>query len=255
MAIEFGLVDRAPPVDLLREMALGLQQRRAFEDDARQQQFRAASQSAITPEGRVDMEAMRRAYAQVGDVGALQEMEQRQASALAAQQEAARKNAVPLARMIAGVTDEATYQRARAVAGSLGIDTSFMPPNYTPEAVAMANDVLRGLMEPAEQPAPTTMQRNYEFLRGIKPELGEQYVANQANPVRYLPDGMGGYTPVSPGGGIPSARTGGPPAAAIEALRRGEGTPEQFDQQFGQGAAARAMGNGGPASAPGGFPG
>lgn len=244
MAINFGLVDRAPPVDLLREMALGLQQRRAFEDDARQQQFRAASQAAITPEGRVDMEAMRRAYAQVGDVGALQEMEQRQASALAAQQKAARDNAVPLARMIAGVTDEATYQRARAVAGSLGIDTSFMPPNYTPEAVAMAGDVLRGLSEPAE---PTAMQRNYEFLTGRDPRLGQQYLETQANPPRFIPDGMGGGQWAQPGGAMP-AQPGGPQPGTVEGGYRFKGGDP------GNQANWEPVGNGGPASAPGGFP-
>lgn len=39
----------------------------------------------------------------------------------------------------------------------------------------------------------------------------------------------------------------GPTQAHIDALRRGEGTAEQFDMKFGQGAAARAMGVNGPA--------
>jgi hypothetical protein len=45
----------------------------------------------------------------------------------------------------------------------------------------------------------------------------------------------------------------GIPQEAIEALKRGEGTPEQFDQMFGQGAAARAMG-GTASNSGGGFP-
>src|SRR5690606_31681609 len=35
------------------------------------------------------------------------------------------------------------------------------------------------------------------------------------------------------------------PPEAVEALRRGEGTPAQFDEMFGPGAAARVMGMGG----------
>jgi len=48
-------------------------------------------------------------------------------------------------------------------------------------------------------------------------------------------------------GGAGAAPTPVLPSSAIEALRRGEGTPEQFDEMFGPGAAARALGNGGGA--------
>lgn len=50
----------------------------------------------------------------------------------------------------------------------------------------------------------------------------------------------------------PAASSGVPPEAAA-ALRRGEGTPEQFDAIFGPGASARIMGGGAGDSA-GGFP-
>lgn len=54
------------------------------------------------------------------------------------------------------------------------------------------------------------------------------------------------------GQGAPVGQRGIPPAA-VEALRRGEGTPEQFDEMFGPGAAARIMGGAG-SNASGGFP-
>jgi len=50
--------------------------------------------------------------------------------------------------------------------------------------------------------------------------------------------GAGGATPAAAGGGNFPA----PPAAAIDALRRGQGTDAQFDAIFGPGAAARARG-------------
>jgi hypothetical protein len=50
--------------------------------------------------------------------------------------------------------------------------------------------------------------------------------------------GAGGAAPAAAGGGNFPA----PPAAAIDALRRGQGTDAQFDAIFGPGAAARARG-------------
>lgn len=40
----------------------------------------------------------------------------------------------------------------------------------------------------------------------------------------------------------PAGATSSPPQAAIDALKRGEGTPEQFDAQFGKGAAEKVLG-------------
>lgn len=49
-----------------------------------------------------------------------------------------------------------------------------------------------------EQQQPTSLQRNYEFYKQTAPELAPKYLENQANPVRFLPDGVGGYTPIDP---------------------------------------------------------
>lgn len=60
----------------------------------------------------------------------------------------------------------------------------------------------------------------------------------------------------NPGGMQPGAPAGGAniPPEAIAALRAGQGSPEQFDEIFGPGAAARVMG-GGSGNAAGNFPG
>lgn len=54
------------------------------------------------------------------------------------------------------------------------------------------------------------------------------------------PDGTARYVVGGDGG-----QGAEPPAEAIEALRAGQGTPEQFDEIFGPGAAARVMGGAG----------
>lgn len=55
------------------------------------------------------------------------------------------------------------------------------------------------------------------------------------------------------GGGPASPATPSPPAEAVQALLRGEGTDAQFDEMFGAGAATRARG-GGVGNGTGGFP-
>lgn len=55
-----------------------------------------------------------------------------------------------------------------------------------------------------------------------------------------LSGGATQYTPPLPPG--MNTETGSFPAAAVEDLKAGRGTPEQFDAVFGQGAAARALG-------------
>lgn len=59
------------------------------------------------------------------------------------------------------------------------------------------------------------------------------------------------------GGGQTSGAgsTAQPPAEAIAELQQNPGTAAQFNEVFGPGAAERILGQGGPASAPGGFPG
>lgn len=61
--------------------------------------------------------------------------------------------------------------------------------------------------------------------------------------------GGGGQT----SGAAPGATPAAPPPEAVQALQRGEGSPEQFDELFGPGSAARFMQGGPVQSAPGNF--
>lgn len=89
---------------------------------------------------------------------------------------------------------------------------------------------------------------------GIDPQSaqGQDIVTRSLAAPRYLPNGDGTFTVIGGGAGpAPSAspshsritpQSSGPPAEAVHALRSGHGTAAQFDEIFGQGAAARVMG-------------
>ncbi len=92
---------------------------------------------------------------------------------------------------------------------------------------------------------------------GVDPQSaqGQDIVTRSLAAPRYLPNGDGSFT-VAGGGGMPpgpspaapavpgqrAPQAAGPPAEAVQALRSGQGTPAQFDEIFGTGAAARVMG-------------
>lgn len=61
---------------------------------------------------------------------------------------------------------------------------------YSPEA-RLRLMALGGVED--DEPKPTAMQQNYEFLRGRDPKLGETYLQNQADPTRFIQveDGTG----------------------------------------------------------------
>ncbi|RSU53993.1 hypothetical protein [Sphingomonas sp. S-NIH.Pt15_0812] len=91
---------------------------------------------------------------------------------------------------------------------------------------------------------------------GVDPQSaeGRDIVTRSLVAPRYLPNGDGTFTVIGggqPGGGSAQPPAGPnqadpqpfePPAEAVQALRSGHGTAAQFDEIFGVGAAARAMG-------------
>lgn len=149
-----------------------------------------------------------------------------------------------IGRLLDHATDEATYQQARTVAQQYGIDTSQLPPNFDPQWVQQQRDTIKALQDPAKLEALSTAGKIAADM-GFKPgtpeynaKVGEIWTASEAKP--YV---VGGETRLyQPKIGGPGQAVGGIPPGAIDALKRGEGTPEQFDQMFGPGAAARAMG-------------
>ncbi len=155
--------------------------------------------------------------------------------------------------MVAGGVDDATIARA------------LMDPNVGDGVKQFAGMEYQRRM-PAKAPAPTELEKlmaaagiergSDEWNSQINAEL-----LNRRDPFTTFTGPTVGYTgrqsglAAALGGGDSSgaAPTGSPPAEAVAALKRGEGTPEQFDEMFGPGAAARVMGGGGGGNVTSGF--
>lgn len=264
MAINFGLHEQQRPVDLLRSLG-EVQQFRAQSDElARAEAAREAMQGAVNAQtGEIDPVGMRRAYVAGGDLAGLQRFEAGRADGARQQQELARANMTTLARMVDGVTDQASYTRARMAAMRMGVDTSHMPDAYSPEVVEDARMMLRGLTEPRQQP-----ERYFEA------NDGDQYVVRGGRVERLFDDptpkylmspDSGGFVAVpgtgggagiaSPGGAQPPARGGGGDTLAMARDAIAKGAPREAVE-----ARLRSMGIdpsalGGPTrAASGGFP-
>lgn len=92
-------------------------------------------------------------------------------------------------------------------------------------------------------PETTSMQRNYEFLKGRGGNLGDAYLQNQSNPPRFgIVNGM----PAMIGGYQGSQTSNEPSADDVKGLLSGTGSDAQFDEIYGQGSASRARGGAGP---------
>lgn len=79
--------------------------------------------------------------------------------------------------------DEAGWQMARQAAQQVGLDLSDVPPNYDPNYVRSLTSIADAMEKDV---APTGMERNYEFLRQKNPQLAEQYLQGQANPMQWV---------------------------------------------------------------------
>jgi hypothetical protein len=171
--------------------------------------------------------------------------------AQAQQAGAQREQAMKMAQLLDTVTDEQSYQQARQTAEYLNFDLSRVPPNFDPQWVDMQKRIVSSFLEDGDDSLPTLAQElqavgvdlrtpegQEAMRRTIEGKYAGTYVDGQGQ-VRQRP--------------IFNQQKPSPPPEAIEALRKGVGTPEQFDEAFGQGAAARVMG-GGASNGTGGFP-
>lgn len=206
--------------------------------DAVEEERRAGDDKAIT-------EAWGTLYA--NDPRLAMQVEQRQAQATAKAQEQKRADLPLLGRLLDQSTDEASYQRSLGIAREYGVDTSGLPPSYDPAWVEQQRATIKLLQDPAKQEALSAAGKIVMDM-GFKPGTPEfnQKVLEVWQAGESKPYVVGGETRLyTPRLGGPGQALGGVPPEAVEALRRGEGTPEQFDEMFGAGAAAKFMSQGG----------
>lgn len=98
----------------------------------------------------------------------------------------------------------------RNVLGSVGdglLVASGNKPMYWPQQ-AQANHEAQVLQREmalaqykAQHPDPTSLQRNYEYLQGAHPDLAEQYLRAEANPMTLMTDPATGAVTFQPKGG------------------------------------------------------
>jgi hypothetical protein len=122
----------------------------------------------------------------------------------------------------------------RPIAGYIGdalLNMSGNKPVYAPmmQQQRQQQAELARMMQMAQwkqaNPDPTSMQRNYEYLKGIRPDLGESYLRAEANPQTLMTDPTTGAVGFFPKGGAEPAADGALPtvsdAASYGALAPG----------------------------------
>lgn len=150
-----------------------------------------------------------------------------------------------------GAQRDATKQKA-TVLGNAAMDVLNRPAEQRRAAVAAYAQQLGGQFPGVAQLAQLPDDQLEAALRGAVAEAGmvEKLISMEQPRYQAIPEG-GTLVDTSNPQAVQSfmANSAAPapsvPPAAVDALRRGEGTAEQFDQMFGPGAAARALGNGG----------
>lgn len=134
-----------------------------------------------------------------------QEMQQKQQQQLLEQNRDKILVGAKIVRQI-GVRDQATLDQARAAAAQLQIDVSEIPAVWD----ETAQQYVQGLVAIADamekQPAPTSLERNYQFLQGQDPRLAEQYLRNQAEGSPIVANNGDGTFTI-----IPRSQVGSPP--------------------------------------------
>lgn len=205
---------------------------RAGRSDREEREVRGAlSAYAVNPDDKSAFEKL----AQYRPELAIQIGQQRQ-KAQQAQQEQRRADLPLMGRLLDGITDEATYQQRKALAGQYGIDTSQLPQTFDPAWVEQQKQTVQLLSDPvkAEALSAAGKQAADEGLRPGSPEYGarvrEIWNADQVKTIPYTQGGgvagyntatgeaqtiiapnPGGYaagTPVaSGGGGVPEGAT------------------------------------------------
>lgn len=186
-------------------------------------------------------------------------MQQAQRTAQTQQADADRMRLGKVADLLDNSTDEPSYQRNLAVARQLGLPVDSAPANFDPEFIQTQSAIAKAVLNnDPELPLiaqeaiaaglqPGTPQFQAEIGRILKSKY------STSTTVSYQPGrgavaydrASGGITPLIVPGGRASGAVGGIPAEAIADLRSNPASAAQFDEIFGQGAAAQALGGGG----------
>lgn len=233
----------------------GMQVGDALRQRKQQEQLQQATQSAYRGAYNGDMSGVNA----LADLDAQKAFEIRGSiqSQQASQMEAERKRLAQVADLLDNSTDEVSYQRNLAVARQLGLPVDSAPPNFDPEFVAtqtaiaraiLGNDpklteVAQDLVAAGYQPGSPEFQNEYKRILAAKFDTKKTLSYQQGGGAVAYDTVTGQITPlIVPGG---SEQSAGIPPEAIAELRSNPGTAAQFDEIFGQGAAARALGGGG----------
>lgn len=196
-------------------------------EHGRQEAFRTSARSAFDPAtGEVDPVAMRRAYAEAGDIGGAMDFERNRVSTERTQMTADNERLRRVAGLLDDATDEASYAAARQAAiTQLHADPASIPEAYDPAWVATQRRVVAALSNQQEM---TTFMRD-ATAAGIQPgsdEFRQAFMTRYASPPRII---MG---------------PNGQPMILQDAPDTGTGTPppDLTDDDFADGGPAPANG-------------
>ena len=122
----------------------------------------------------------------------------------------------------------------------------------------LAEQGLMGEYQKSIAPPPkTALQQNYEFLSGVSPRYGSQYLERQVSEPPMISrndDGTFTVIPRSQTQGTSPTPSAAPPMAAVDYLRKNPALKDQFEVKYGRGSASQYLGGPTP-SASGTFPG
>lgn len=237
MQIDWRLL--GPPVDVAGAFqggfARGSALRQMREERERQEGFQRSALAAFDPQtGQIDPVRMRSAFAQAGDIEGAMRFEESQREQAAAQRTAQRQQMMDVARLLDEATDQASYDRGRAIAQRMGLDMSDIPEAYDPAWVDQQRQIMRDFIE---RPQEMTSFMREAQAAGIVP--GSEEFRNAFNRRYNAPR----YFPLNPGGRLELD----PSYTGPDAPPRGEPPPELTDEDF--------RDDGGPTPrASGGFP-
>lgn len=149
---------------------------------------------------------------------------------------------------IGDVLKDQPYEQRRAILAQHRADLiqHGVPPqeidNFDPTDLNIRYETNKAIGAKALADHVTEMQRNADFLQRAHPELVSNYFTKETSPVTQTITGPNGEQIALSQAPAP---LGGPPTAAVQHLRDHPDLATAFDQKYGQGAAARALGNGG----------